>query len=109
MKHKWGKESYIDECTRKERMGIIWLKAGIWKLRGIRRGFERGRCPLCQGEKDAKHIWLKCSETKKRREECVNSKWLNINECKAYRKIISCTYVIKTKSIGKYLFKTKYK
>jgi hypothetical protein len=32
MKHKWGKESYIDECTMKERMGIIWLKAGIWKL-----------------------------------------------------------------------------
>jgi hypothetical protein len=24
-------------------MGIIWLKAGIWKLRGIRRGFERGK------------------------------------------------------------------
>jgi hypothetical protein len=29
MKFEWGKESYIDECTRKERMGIIWLKAGI--------------------------------------------------------------------------------
>jgi hypothetical protein len=31
MKYEWGKESYIDKCTRKERMGIIWLKAGIWK------------------------------------------------------------------------------
>jgi hypothetical protein len=41
MKHEWGKESYIDKCTRKERMGTIWLKAGIFKLRGIRRGFER--------------------------------------------------------------------
>jgi hypothetical protein len=49
----------------KEKMGIIWLKAGIWKLRGIRRGFEKGKCPLCLGEKDAKHILLKCSETKK--------------------------------------------
>jgi hypothetical protein len=49
MKHEWGKESYIDKFTRKERMGIIWLKAGIWKLRGFRRGFERGRCPLYLG------------------------------------------------------------
>jgi hypothetical protein len=38
MKHEWGKESYSDECTRKERMGIIWWKVGIWKLSGIWRG-----------------------------------------------------------------------
>jgi hypothetical protein len=37
-------------------MGIIWWKAGIWKLRGIRRSFEGGRCPLYLGEEDAKHI-----------------------------------------------------
>jgi hypothetical protein len=41
IKHDWGKESYIDKCTRKERIGIMWLKAGIWKLRGIRRGFKK--------------------------------------------------------------------
>jgi hypothetical protein len=29
MKHEWGKESYIEKCTRKERMGIIWWKGGI--------------------------------------------------------------------------------
>jgi hypothetical protein len=57
-------------------MGIIWWKAGIWKLRGIRKGFERGRCPLCLGEEDAKHI-LECSETKKWREKYVHSNWLN--------------------------------
>jgi hypothetical protein len=68
---EWGKESYIDKCTRKKRMGIIWLKARIWTLRWIRRGFERGRCPLCLGEEDAKHILLKCSETSKWKEECV--------------------------------------
>jgi hypothetical protein len=49
MRHEWGYESCIDESIRKERMGIIWLKAGIWKLRGIRRKFERGRCPLYLG------------------------------------------------------------
>jgi hypothetical protein len=55
IKYEWGKESYIDKCTRKERIGIMWLKAGMWKLRGIRRGLEKGRCPLCWGEEDAKH------------------------------------------------------
>jgi hypothetical protein len=76
IKRKWGKESYEDtNCTRNERMGIIWLKAGIWKLRGIRRGFARGRCPSCLGEEDAVHIALKCSETKEWREEFVCSKW----------------------------------
>jgi hypothetical protein len=42
---QWGKESYTDEYTRKGRMGIIWLKAGIWKLRGIRRGFDKSKVP----------------------------------------------------------------
>jgi hypothetical protein len=65
-------------------MGIIWLRAGNWKVRGVR----RGRCPLCLGEGDAKHILVKCSETKTWREECVNSKWLRINEDLAHGKII---------------------
>jgi hypothetical protein len=52
---------------------------------------------------------LKCSETKKWREECVNSNWLNIKEDLAYRKIVSCTNVNKIKPLGKYLFKTKCK
>jgi hypothetical protein len=46
-------------------MGIIYLKAEIWKLRGIRRGFDRGSYPLCLGEEDAEHILLKYPETKK--------------------------------------------
>jgi hypothetical protein len=30
----------------------------IWKLKEIRRGFEKGRCPLCLDDEDAKHILL---------------------------------------------------
>jgi hypothetical protein len=26
---------------------------------------DKGRCPLCLGEEDAKHIFLNCSETMK--------------------------------------------
>jgi hypothetical protein len=59
VKCEWGKEWYIDKRTRKERIGVIWLKAGIWKLKGIRRGLGKGRCPLFGGEDDEKHILLK--------------------------------------------------
>jgi hypothetical protein len=34
----------------------------------IRRGFERGKCPLCMGEEGAKYRWLRCPEMKKQRE-----------------------------------------
>jgi hypothetical protein len=39
----------MDGRTRNERMRIRRLKAGIWKLRGIRRGCERGSCPFVWG------------------------------------------------------------
>jgi HKD family nuclease len=55
------------------------------------------------------HIPLKCPEMKKQREELVGSKWLNINEDIAYRKIISCTNVTMTKTNAKYLFKGRPK
>jgi hypothetical protein len=93
---------------KKGKIGIIWLKAGIWKLRGIRRGFEKGRCPLCW-EEDVKHILLRCNESKKWREEWVNSNWPNINEDLAYKKIIGCTNVNRIKLLGNYLFNVKCK
>jgi hypothetical protein len=68
MKQELGKESYTDECTRKQRMRTIWLKEGIRKLRGIRRGSDRGRYHLGLGGGDAKHMLLRYAETKKWRE-----------------------------------------
>jgi hypothetical protein len=46
-------------------MIIIRLKAGIWKLRGIWSGVDRGIFPRIFGEQYAKHALLKCPETKK--------------------------------------------
>jgi hypothetical protein len=43
MKQKLGKDEHIDSCTRNKRNGIACLKAGIWKMGGIRRAFEKGR------------------------------------------------------------------
>jgi hypothetical protein len=47
---------YTDCCPRKERNETIWVKAGIWKPRSIRKGFETGICPLILEEKNAKHV-----------------------------------------------------
>lgn len=68
MKHKWDREKCIDGRRRTERGGIMWLEAGIYKLRGIMTGFERRRRRLCSVEQNAKHILLICSERNKSRE-----------------------------------------
>jgi hypothetical protein len=63
-KLEWAWEANTVCCTRNERSGLAWFKAGIWKLRGMRKVSEKGRCPLCGEEKDNLHILLKCSETR---------------------------------------------
>jgi hypothetical protein len=68
MKLLWDREDYVMCGSRNERMGITWFKAGIWKLRGIRKCSEICRCPLCNGEEDVVHILLKYPEKKKAEE-----------------------------------------
>jgi hypothetical protein len=75
MKLLWDREDYVMCGSRNDRMRIAWFRAGIWKLRGIRRGLEVGRCPLCNGEEDAIHILLKCAETRRLREQLLRRKW----------------------------------
>jgi hypothetical protein len=36
MKHKWGREEYIELDSRNERNGSGWMKTGVWNRRGIR-------------------------------------------------------------------------
>jgi hypothetical protein len=65
IKQKCGREGYIEFGSRNERNGLVWMKAGVWKLRGIRRGWETGTCPLCRGSEDAKQRLVSCTEIKK--------------------------------------------
>jgi hypothetical protein len=58
MKLEWGKEKYTVCCVRNERNGLGWFKPGVWKSRGVKRGFVKGRCPLCREEEDATHIYI---------------------------------------------------
>jgi hypothetical protein len=61
------------------------------KRNRIRRGWEKGICPLYKDNGDVTHILLRCPETKKWRMQFVNKKWLCINEELAYKKIVNCT------------------
>jgi hypothetical protein len=75
MKLLWDREYYVMCGSRNDRMGIARFRACIWKLRGIRKGLEIGRCPLCNGEEEAIHILLKCPETRRLREQFLSRKW----------------------------------
>jgi hypothetical protein len=39
----WDREDYVMCGSRNDRMGIASFKAGIWKLRGMKKGLEIGR------------------------------------------------------------------
>jgi hypothetical protein len=43
----WGKRLRTQCCTRKEKSGVAWLLAGVWKLRGIIKKINKGRSSLC--------------------------------------------------------------
>jgi hypothetical protein len=74
----------------------------------MRKGFEKGRCPVCSEEEDPIHILLKCSETKWR-EHFLSRKWLMLNEWIVFKQIINCTNSIELRNIGSYLYKIKCK
>jgi hypothetical protein len=109
MKQEWAREEYIVYCTRNERSGLAWFKTGIWKLKSKRKVFEKERCPLCSDDEHAIRILLKCSETRKWREQFLSRKWLMLNEWIAYKKIINCINIIELRYLGIYLYTIKCK
>jgi hypothetical protein len=50
MDFTWGEKLYVECCVRKERNGVAWLVAGVWKLKGIRKNRDKRRCLPCLGE-----------------------------------------------------------
>jgi HKD family nuclease len=75
----------------------------------MRKGFEKGRCLLCNEDEDTIHISLKCLETRKWRVQFLSSKWLVLNEETAYKKIKNCTNAVELRNTGIYLYKIRCK
>jgi hypothetical protein len=75
LKYKWSREEYSEFCSSNKISGLVWKKAEVWKLRGIKRGSEEGTFPLCVGNKHVKHILFSCPDTKEWRTQFINKKW----------------------------------
>jgi hypothetical protein len=86
-----------------------WWRLGIWKLRGSRKGVEKGACPLCLGKEDNKHILLECLDTKNWRTEMLCKRWTDISKEVVCRKMLSCTNKMTIKKYGKFLFRVQCK
>jgi hypothetical protein len=52
----WDAKPYMECCTKKEISGIMCLLAGVSKLKGIRKGWDKWICLLCLGLEVSKHI-----------------------------------------------------
>jgi len=52
-----------------------------------------GRCPLYREEAKAIHILLESSEIWRLKDQYPSTKWLNINDKVAHKRIITCTNI----------------
>lgn len=66
LEEDWRRELYTSSYELNQRNAVACFRLGMWKMRGLRKGAERGRCPLCEEEKNESHILLKCKEMKGR-------------------------------------------
>jgi hypothetical protein len=62
----------------------------MWKLKGIRRNADKGRCLLhvCLSEVDVKHVLLDCLETRSWIIKFLIEKYLKMNKEITCRKIL---------------------
>jgi hypothetical protein len=63
------------------------------------KGFEKGRFPLWSEDQDAIHTLLKCSETRKWREQLLSREWFIFNEEVTYKRIINRTNAVELRNI----------
>ena len=68
-----------------------WFRKGIWKLRVLSCGVERGTCPLYRGEESGTRVLLNCQGTQRWTEKFTEKKWLRINAGIEFNKIMKST------------------
>jgi hypothetical protein len=56
------------------RSWLAWFWKEVWKLNGLRGGFERGTCLLCQLRRVPIHILLNCWKAERWREKFLGMK-----------------------------------
>lgn len=53
---------HIDKRNQNKRIGLAWCRKGVQKLRGKRRGAEKGKYSLRKEDKNMVHTLLKCKD-----------------------------------------------
>jgi len=56
MKQERGRELHINQCNLNERIRLACFGLGMWKLSGMKRDAETGRCPVFQENWKIVHI-----------------------------------------------------
>jgi hypothetical protein len=89
--------------------GIVWLRLGMWKLRGEGGGEGPGRrrCLPCAEEDSESHLLLKCPEMHWWKEKPLNNKWSHINEEIALSKILTVKNATEHRNSGTLTYKIK--
>jgi len=79
----------VDCCSRKERIGVGWLLAGVWKMIGIGKKIsQNSRCIVFEM---MSNVYSETSEIRIRRTGILNRKWLTVKEDVACKKILRRT------------------
>jgi hypothetical protein len=98
---KWFMHDQLIEVVNElSYLGITLESTGGWN-RHRKKQMVKGKDPI--------HILLKCSETRKWREQFLSRKWLRLNEWIVFKKIINSSNSIELRIIGSYLCKIKCK
>jgi hypothetical protein len=63
------------------RSWLAWFWKVVWKLNGLRGGFERGTCVLMPAEESAPHILLNCWKAERWRGKFLSMKWKLLRTC----------------------------
>jgi hypothetical protein len=104
MTKEYGRELYISCCKIKDRNAIEGFRLGMWKLRGLRKGAERGICPSCEVQENQSHILPTCREMKRWR-QLFNKQRLKINKEIACGKLIRNTKTLELQNLENFLQK----
>ena len=82
---------------------LLLMLAMVWQLKGVRWNTDTGRCLLCLGENNAKHVIMDCWKTRNWRFKFLNDEWLNTNKKVAYRNMVRCANKDQVRNLGRYL------
>jgi hypothetical protein len=99
-----GIELFIDQSNWNERTGPVWVRFGIWKVRGKMIDAEKGRCLLRKDGENTLHILLKCNESQLWSKQLLDNKWLHIHEATAHTHI-TCNKATEIQTVVKFLYK----